>query len=90
VELHDGSARPRDLYLTTQTLTINIHALTGIFLLLFLYFFVLIVLALPFVLYCTTHTTQTSMPPAGFEPTISASDRPQTLALDHVTTGIGI
>ena len=39
--------------------------------------------------YCTTHTTQTSMPPAGFEPAIPASDRPQTLALDLSDTGIG-
>jgi hypothetical protein len=40
--------------------------------------------------YCTTHTTQTSMPPAGFESAIPASDRPQTLALDRSVTGIGI
>ena len=36
-------------------------------------------------LYLTTHNThnrQTSMPPAGFEPTISAGERPQTYALD--------
>jgi hypothetical protein len=39
----------------------NIHAPSGRFSLLYLYFFILIVLALPFVLYCTTHTTQTSM-----------------------------
>ena len=40
-------------------------------------------------LYLTTLTTdrQTSMPPAGFEPTISASKRPQTYALDHAVTG---
>ena len=29
------------------------------------------------------------MPPAGFEPTISAGERPQTYALDRVATGIG-
>jgi hypothetical protein len=29
------------------------------------------------------------MPPAGFEPTIPASERPQTHALDGVATGIG-
>ena len=29
------------------------------------------------------------MPPVGFEPTISASEQPQTYALDHVATGIG-
>ena len=34
-----------------------------------------------------THNTQTSMPPVGFEPTISAGERPQTYALDHKTTG---
>ena len=35
------------------------------------------------------NTTQTAMPPAGLEPATPASDRPQTLALDHSTTGIG-
>jgi hypothetical protein len=42
-------------------------------------------------LYLTTHNThngQTSTPPAGFEPTISASERPQTHALDGAATGI--
>ena len=29
------------------------------------------------------------MPPVGFELTISASERPQTYALDRATTGIG-
>jgi hypothetical protein len=29
------------------------------------------------------------MPPAGFEPTIPASERPQTHALDRAVTGIG-
>ena len=41
-------------------------------------------------LYLTTHNThnrQTSMPPAGFEPTISAGERPQTYALDGAATG---
>ena len=32
------------------------------------------------------HTSQTPMPPAGFEPT---SGRPQTLSLDRLATGIG-
>ena len=44
-------------------------------------------------LYLTTHNTlnrQTSMPPVGFEPTISADERPQTYALDHAATGTGI
>ena len=38
----------------------------------------------------TQHSKQTSMPPAGFEPTISAGERPQTHAFDRATTGIGI
>ena len=43
-------------------------------------------------LYLTTHNTynrQTSTPPVGFEPTISAGERPQTYALDRATTGTG-
>ena len=43
-------------------------------------------------LYLTTHNTQnrqTSMPPVGFGPTISAGEWPQTYASDHVTTGTG-
>ena len=43
-------------------------------------------------LYLTTqniHNRQTSMPPVGFEPTVSASERPQTYALDRATTGTG-
>jgi len=36
-----------------------------------------------------THNRQTSMPPVGFEPTISASVRPQTHALDSAANGIG-
>ena len=43
-------------------------------------------------LYLTTHNThnrQTSMPPAGFAPTISAGERPQTYALDRAATGTG-
>ena len=43
-------------------------------------------------LYLTTHNThnrQTSMPPVGFEPTISAGDRTQTYALDRAATGTG-
>jgi len=42
-------------------------------------------------LYLTTHNThnrQTSMPPVGFEPTISAGERPQTYALDRAATDI--
>jgi len=30
------------------------------------------------------------MPPLGFEPTISAGERPQTYALDRAATGTGI
>jgi hypothetical protein len=43
-------------------------------------------------LYLTTHNIhkrQTSMPSAGFEPTIPVSERPQTQALDRTATGIG-
>jgi hypothetical protein len=43
-------------------------------------------------LYLTTHNTykrQTSMPTAGFEPAIPASERPQTQAIDRAATGIG-
>jgi hypothetical protein len=43
-------------------------------------------------LYLTTHNThkrQTSMPPAGFQPTILVSERPKTHALDRTATGIG-
>jgi hypothetical protein len=43
-------------------------------------------------LYLTTHNThyrQTSMPPVGFEHTISAGERPQTYALDRVATETG-
>jgi hypothetical protein len=43
-------------------------------------------------LYLTTHNThnrQASMPPAGFEPTISASEQPQTHALNRAATEIG-
>jgi len=43
-------------------------------------------------LYLTIHNThkrQTSMPPAWFEPTIPASERPQTYALESAATGIG-
>ena len=30
------------------------------------------------------------MPPVGFEPTVSAGERPQTYALDRTATGTGI
>ena len=42
-------------------------------------------------LYLTTHNThrQAFMPPVGFEPTISAGERPQTYALERVATGTG-
>ena len=42
-------------------------------------------------LYLTTHSIhkrQTSIPPAGFEPVIPASERPQTHALDPAATDI--
>ena len=37
-----------------------------------------------------THTRQTSMTPAGFEPEIPASERPQTHALDRAPSRIGL
>ena len=43
-------------------------------------------------LYLITHNNhkrQTSMSPAGFEPTISAGERPQTYALDRAASGTG-
>jgi len=43
-------------------------------------------------LYLTTHNThnkQISMPRVGFQPTISAGERPQTYALDRAATGTG-
>ena len=43
-------------------------------------------------LYLTTHNThktQTSMPTAGVEPAIPASERPHTHALDRAATGVG-
>ena len=43
-------------------------------------------------LYVTTHNIhkiQTSMPPVGFEPTLSAGEQPQTYTLDRAATGTG-
>jgi len=43
-------------------------------------------------LYLTTHNThnrQTAMPPVGFEPTISACERPKSYSLDRAATGTG-
>ena len=37
-----------------------------------------------------THKRQTFLPPAGFEPTIPAKERPQTHALDGAATGIAV
>ena len=37
----------------------------------------------------TQHLQQISMPQAGFEPTISVGERPQTYALDRAATGTG-
>ena len=36
-----------------------------------------------------THNRQTSIPPVGFEPTISVGEGPQTYALDRAATGTG-
>jgi hypothetical protein len=44
-------------------------------------------------LYLTTHNIhnrETSMPPAGFKPAISASKWSQTYTVVHVATGIGL
>jgi hypothetical protein len=44
-------------------------------------------------LYLTTHNIpkrQTPMSSAGFEPTITTSERPQTHALDHAVVQIGL
>jgi hypothetical protein len=38
----------------------------------------------------TQHSQQTFTPPVGFEPKISAGERPQTHALDRAATGTGI
>jgi len=38
----------------------------------------------------TQHSKETSIPPAGFETTIPASERPQTHILDLAATGIGL
>jgi len=37
-----------------------------------------------------THNRQTSILPVGFEPTIPASERPQTYTLDRTATGTGL
>jgi len=36
-----------------------------------------------------SHNRQTSMPPVGYKPTISAGERPKTFALDRAATGTG-
>ena len=44
-------------------------------------------------LYLTTHDNhnrKTSITPVGFEPTISADERPQTYVFDRAATGTGI
>jgi hypothetical protein len=41
-------------------------------------------------LYLTSHKRHKPMPPAWFEPAISASERPHTYALDHAATGIAL
>jgi hypothetical protein len=40
--------------------------------------------------YNTQHSQQTSMPPAGLAPTVPASERSQTHAIDRATAGFGI
>jgi hypothetical protein len=78
----------------------DIHAPGGIlFSVLFLpliHFVTLDLSLLPHVTYVpydrpyTTNTTQTAMPPVGFEPIIPASERSQTHAFDRAATWIGI
>jgi hypothetical protein len=46
-------------------------------------------LTAPHLAFLSLLTTQTSMPPAGFELAIPVTDRPQALALDSSATGIG-
>ena len=58
---------------------------TGIFLLQFFLFIVYLSILYPHVTYCSTDTTQPSLPPAGFEPAIPTIEQPQTLALDRYT-----
>ena len=63
-----------------------------LFVVLSVHFFLLICPDCPgfaFYPHCTTHTTQISMPPAGFEPAIPAGVRLQAEALDRSATGIG-
>ena len=50
-------------------------------------FFGFSVLLCPGFAFCPYCTTQTSMPPAGFEPATPVSDRLQTLVLDRTATG---
>ena len=45
---------------------------------------------LPYLTTHNTHKRQASMPPVGFEPSIPASEWPQTHALDSLATGITI
>jgi hypothetical protein len=97
------SARRRDLYLTTHNKhNTRIHVPSGIFF--FFCLSGVFPLSSIFVLFksfrpschftfhitvLTTNTTQTSMPPVGFEPTIPVSERPKTHALERTATGIG-
>jgi hypothetical protein len=75
------SSRYRDFFLVLFVLLIHFVPLNPSLLLHFTY--------VPY--YCpdTTNTTQISMPPVAFEPTIAASERPQTHALDRAASGIG-
>jgi hypothetical protein len=97
--LDEGPVRRRDLYLTTHNTHKRQTSMTpgGILFFSLSRFFPLIhfVLLNPSVLHVTCvpfycpYTTQTSMPPVGFEPIIPLSERPQTHALDRTATGIG-
>jgi hypothetical protein len=97
--LNEGPARRRDLYLTTHNTHKRQTSMPPVG------FFFVCPGFFPFdpFLYCIKsflpchlcsilpyNTTQTSMPPVVFEPTILVSERPKTHALDRTTTGIGV
>ena len=84
---HPGRFNPGKVWTVVENLD---H--TGIFSVLSLYFIPASLCSFSgfclFSPYSKTHTTQTSMLPAGFEPAIPAGERPQTLALDRSPTGL--
>ena len=90
--LDEGSARRSDLYLVTLHSQETRPCLRrDVFCTLFYFIRTCLFYCAIFCLYDFTYNTQrnTSMPPAGFESAIPASDRPQTLALHRSAIGIG-